>query len=640
MAIRNIRRIVRTASGNVRSRARILRNLTLALSALIIGVTPIAITSTSVSAATFEVTSLSDDGSPGTLRWAMTQANSNAGTDTITFSSAVAGTITLTSDLPAVAETVTIDGPGQSVLTISGANNYRPFTVAFGNDSSVVFTVRDLTLTNGGGDGGREGESQFIYNSRATVRATRVTFKNTNGMAVSNWGGTTVSTYTDCIFRNNNVGIFGDHGTTPTAVTNDDTEYTNRTYVIDSLFEDNQQAISQERWTKISGSTFRNNGYAANIRGLNRTQITNSTFTGNSVAVYHTNWTPTEWTSVGRNNRLHDGNTFTNNNYAFILMDSWNDGQSSQQWATLSNNEWDGDGVWVYASDWNGQNNVDRSVDEVQATGISWREINNTDRSVIPTPTTTTPPTPVDNNNQQTSTDASSNSETGGSNIASSPLLTQTNKTTGTTIARSSSSSAVSTTTTPVATTTTTIPAPTAPEVSSGEAGATVDGEEVDTTLTRNNNALVVSAAGIEASIYGMTDDGQRVNLDEDGFLRLETSDQIVVEAEGFVAGDEVDVWMYSTPAQLGRVAVDANGVMKGTFSLPPGVDSGDHRVVLNGQNNKGQDVILGIGVAVGEVSQSSLISRLLIIVPVSLAIVFALIIPTALKRRRDESLA
>lgn len=251
-------------------------------------------------------------------------------------------------------------------------------------------------------------------------------------------------------------------------------------------------------------------------------------------------------------------------------------------------------------------------------------------------PTTTTTVTEQVSTNSETASD--------GTNQTSNNTTVITQGTTATTLVSSSSRSSTPlvTTTTAIAptTTTTTIPAPTASDVSSGEAGVIIDGEEVDATVTRNNNALVVSAAGIEASIYGMTDNGQRVDLDEDGFLRLETSDDIVVEAEGFGPGDEVDVWMYSTPTRLGTIAVDANGVMKGTFALPPGVESGDHRVVLDGQNGRGQDVTLGVGIAVGEVNQSSLVSRLLIIVPVSAAILAALIIPTRLRRRREESLA
>jgi hypothetical protein len=240
-------------------------------------------------------------------------------------------------------------------------------------------------------------------------------------------------------------------------------------------------------------------------------------------------------------------------------------------------------------------------------------------------------------NSQLSEGDSSGDTQTGGGTNQVTNLLTQQSKTTSTTTPRSSSLLVTTTTVSLPTTTTTTIPAPAAPNLSSGEAGALVDGVEVETTLSRSNNALVVSAAGIEASIYGMTDDGARVDLDEDGFLRLETSDQIVVEAKGFSAGDEVDVWMYSTPTRLGVAEVDANGIMKATFTLPPGIDSGDHRVVLDGTNGKGQDVTLGVGIAVGEVSQSSLISRLLIIVPVSAAILIALLIPTALKRRREE---
>jgi hypothetical protein len=135
-----------------------------------------------------------------------------------------------------------------------------------------------------------------------------------------------------------------------------------------------------------------------------------------------------------------------------------------------------------------------------------------------------------------------------------------------------------------------------------------------------------------------MSPDGSRIDLDENGLLQLDTQDQVVVEAKGYVAGNVVDVWMYSTPTRLGQLTVDDTGAITGNFQLPESLSVGDHRVVLNGENNRGQDVILGIGVSVGEVDQSSLASRLLIIIPVSLAILVALIIPTTLRRRRKEA--
>ena len=73
------------------------------------------------------VTSLLDDGSPGTLRWAITTANSDSNTNGIDFTPSLTGTITLTSDLPVITSNLTIFGPGALSLTISGNNLYKMF---------------------------------------------------------------------------------------------------------------------------------------------------------------------------------------------------------------------------------------------------------------------------------------------------------------------------------------------------------------------------------------------------------------------------------------------------------------------------------------------------------------------------------
>ena len=628
--------IVTTSRQRLMSNARgtsMVRKSLIAIAALVAGLVPLTVWNTTVHAATFTVTSLADDGSTGTLRWAMTQANSAAGADIIDFDNSLSGTITLLSSLPAITENLTIVGLGQDDLIIDGVGSYRPFTVT---TSGVQFTLSDMTLRRGGSGG----HAQLILNSRATISATRVTFKETTGTAVANWEAGSVATYTNCIFSNNNNGIIGDHGSTPSSVSNTDTDYQNRTYVVNSLFENNVAAINQERFTHITNSTFRNNVWGARINGLNRTQIYSSTFSNNSIAISHFNWTPVEWTSVGRNNRIHDGNTFEDNGVTFALSDSWNSGQRSQQWTTISNNSWDGSGTWISAERWSGSANVTDTVTAVNTSGREWIETNNIDYRTTTTTTTTTttlPPVttvaPVVTTVAPSSSTNESNSAVVDTNVVSAPQTSRQNSTVTTVVPPA----IVTTTVPPTTTTTTTIPAPSAPELSSGESGALVDGEEVETTLTRSNNALVVSGAGIEASVYGLSPEGARIDLDEDGLLRLETQDQVVVEAAGYEVGNVVDVWMYSTPTRLGQLIVDATGAIKGSFALPETLESGDHRVVLDGQNNRGQDVVLGIGVSVGEVDQSSLASRLLIIIPVSLAILAALIIPTTLRRRREE---
>ena len=92
---------------------------------------------------TYTVTSLLDDGTPGTLRWAITQANADP-FSTIAFGPSLTGTITLTGSLPVITSTMTIDGPGRSVVTIDGANGNEIFHV----DGAVSATISGLTLTN------------------------------------------------------------------------------------------------------------------------------------------------------------------------------------------------------------------------------------------------------------------------------------------------------------------------------------------------------------------------------------------------------------------------------------------------------------------------------------------------------------
>ncbi|MGE0479554.1 MAG: Ig-like domain-containing protein [Phycisphaerae bacterium] len=108
------------------------------------------------SGATFTVNSTADDGSNGTLRWAIDQANALGDADTISFSLPDPSTITLTSMLPAIAGDVEIDGPGAGALTISGASSFRIFAVTSGN---VV--IRDLTLADGRAAGGAGGISRY-----------------------------------------------------------------------------------------------------------------------------------------------------------------------------------------------------------------------------------------------------------------------------------------------------------------------------------------------------------------------------------------------------------------------------------------------------------------------------------------------
>lgn len=195
-------------------------------------------------------------------------------------------------------------------------------------------------------------------------------------------------------------------------------------------------------------------------------------------------------------------------------------------------------------------------------------------------------------------------------------------------------------TTSSSSTTTTTIPAPDAPEVDLGQAGAVVAGQSVELQVARENNALIITGAGIEATIYGVSSTGERIELDSDGNLRLNSGDKISLEATGFKPGDEVETWMFSTPRQLGTITVDDFGRLSGSFPVPNEVESGNHRLVLKSANSTGEDFVIGVGIAVGSLSTGSMTTRLLIAIPLALAGIAGLIIPTTIRRRRRTASA
>src|SRR5262245_61924933 len=107
-----------------------------------------------VTPSTFLVTNLNDSG-PGSLRAAVLAANDHSGADTIRFAPAARdGTIPLTSGQLNISDDLTIDGPGQNRLTVSGNNASRVFRVS-GVATDVI--LRDLTITGGwvtGANGG------------------------------------------------------------------------------------------------------------------------------------------------------------------------------------------------------------------------------------------------------------------------------------------------------------------------------------------------------------------------------------------------------------------------------------------------------------------------------------------------------
>ena len=98
-------------------------------------------------AASYTVTNTNDSGS-GSLRDAIAQAAGDSDpSDTISFDSTVTGTITLRTGQLSIAKNLTITGPGQTLLTISGGNSSRIFEITAGSVSISGLTVSGGHIT-------------------------------------------------------------------------------------------------------------------------------------------------------------------------------------------------------------------------------------------------------------------------------------------------------------------------------------------------------------------------------------------------------------------------------------------------------------------------------------------------------------
>ena len=193
----------------------------------------------------------------------------------------------------------------------------------------------------------------------------------------------------------------------------------------------------------------------------------------------------------------------------------------------------------------------------------------------------------------------------------------------------------VVTTTLPRIVTTTTVGPPVIDKVDAGQSAVQVDGVKTAAVVTRSNNQMVVTAGSLSATLSGLDKTGKRAALDSNGVVHLAVGDVIKISLGGFKPKSLVEVWLFSTPTKLGTAEVGADGKMSGEYKLPFGTKSGSHRVVVTAKLLNGKPTTFTLGILVGDISTTSTLTRVLIAIPISLAIGFGFLLPTRLRRRR-----
>ena len=204
-----------------------------------------------------------------------------------------------------------------------------------------------------------------------------------------------------------------------------------------------------------------------------------------------------------------------------------------------------------------------------------------------------------------------------------------------TTTPPTTTTSTTTTTTTVAPATTTTLGPPKVSAVATGETAVQVDGVATKSKVTRENNQLVVSAGSLKATIGGLDENGAALPLDSDGNVRLKAGDVVRVKLAGFTPGGTVEAWLFSTPVLMGSAVVRPDGSVIGNFKIPANTPNGSHRIVIVSKSKDGKPTSFTVGVALGEVAKSSTLTRVLIAIPIALAIGIGFLIPNQLRRRR-----
>jgi hypothetical protein len=117
----------------------------------------------------------------GSLRQAVINANAFAGTDAISFFG-VTGTVNLLSALPALSQSVTINGGGNTIQRSGGAGDFAIFTV----NGGINFSLDNATIAGGRGT---TGGGVVTAGNGAVVTINNATFDNNEATTVGGYGG-------------------------------------------------------------------------------------------------------------------------------------------------------------------------------------------------------------------------------------------------------------------------------------------------------------------------------------------------------------------------------------------------------------------------------------------------------------------
>lgn len=212
--------------------------------------------------------------------------------------------------------------------------------------------------------------------------------------------------------------------------------------------------------------------------------------------------------------------------------------------------------------------------------------------------------------------------------------------TTTTTIARATKNGATPSTSPTTSTTTTTVAKkqtvpPSLVNTKSAAGAATIGGKTTTAKTARVNNQLVFTAGGFTVTLAGVNEDGSVIPLSAEGLLEVERGDLFRLDAQGFAPASTVEIWMFSKTFLLATIEVGTDGLVRSTLKVPKSVEDGLHHLVMVGVDKANAEAKFEVGMNVGVPPKQWWYSRILIAIPISIAVLFGFWLPTSASRRR-----
>jgi hypothetical protein len=160
------------------------------------------------------------------------------------------------------------------------------------------------------------------------------------------------------------------------------------------------------------------------------------------------------------------------------------------------------------------------------------------------------------------------------------------------------------------------------PEVAAGKATAVVRGKRVNVDMKTVDGQLVLTLANNVTMSFGAPKGSKSsATINSDGVLVAQTRDEIQIGTGGLAAGSTYTVVMHSTPIELARGSVPANGAVSEVVSVPNKAESGTHTLVVEGVGPNAEVVAVSVGFKVLERSSNTVPALIAIVLAIGLAL-------------------